>query len=167
MVYYKQRQSEKAVIDFTADIKLEIDFAYKWMADIFIDVEEREKAIAALDKSIEIKPEYNNFYLRGWSYLTIHEFKNALADFSKLLEIDQTEFDRYYNRGWLYYEIGDFHNMVADFNQLVKFPPQDRRFYADRGCAYQIMGLYNNTLDDYNTAISMGNYELALRKGNY
>ena len=92
----------------------------------------------------------------GHMFGSIGKHDDALADFNKLVEMDQNDFNSYYSRGYEYLENNNFHKAILDFNLLVKLHPQDSLAYNSRGYAYGCAGQYKKSISDFNSAIDLG-----------
>ena len=78
---------------------------------------QRDEAIAAYNKAIEIDPKYAKAYLgRGIAYYGKGEYFMAVADCTKAIELDPTDSLSYSNRGMAYYKLGEKVKAEADFN---------------------------------------------------
>ena len=71
---------------------------------------------------IEDNKSPNAFFNRGLSYYKLGDFENAIADYSKVLEIELDDHEALYNRGLAYFEIGDFENAIADYEAVLDYP---------------------------------------------
>ncbi len=61
------------------------------------------------------------FLYRGQHYAMINEFKKAVNDYSRALELDQTLFDAYLSRGILYQSLGEPEKAINDYNRALRF----------------------------------------------
>lgn len=85
------------------------------------DVEKRmiEEAIKALNKVIELDPNYNNIYIhRADCYNRIDKYDKAIEDLNKAIEIQPDNFMAFYFRAKVYYGSKQYALALSDY-QLV------------------------------------------------
>ena len=55
------------------------------------------------------------YYGRGNTFLSIKKYEEAIADYTKAIELDPKDADAYYNRGGAYKALGKTKEAEADF----------------------------------------------------
>lgn len=93
-------------------------------------------------------------YARGLLYQDLKKYKEAVADYRKIIEINAEYAPAYYNIGWINFQMEKYDLAVEAFNEAVIADPQFARAYYMRGLSHQ--GLGNNS--DART-----NYEACLK----
>ena len=73
---------------------------------------------------------------RGNQYSRNGAYEQAIADYTKALELDETLADAWFNRGCSLYEMGMFEESIADLTQAIEIDPEDDNFYGRRSLAY-------------------------------
>lgn len=66
--------------------------------DLWRDGEYNE-AISVLTEAIEINPKYNYFFVRGKVYMKAEQYRNAIKDFNKTIDLNPKVQDVYYFKG--------------------------------------------------------------------
>lgn len=94
---------------------------------------------------------YNNL---GLSYYEKEDFENALAQFTKSIEIEQHSF-HYNNRGLAQYNLGKLEEAKKDYDMAIKLNPDDAFYYYNRGNVYLNQGDYTQAHEDYDQAIEL------------
>lgn len=81
-------------------------------------------------------------------------FNNALADFSKALQIDPQNPIIYANRGYLYRNSEDYKSAIEDYTNEIKYSEEGSiRGFAERAYCYAKLSEYEKGIMDYTTII--------------
>ena len=56
---------------------------------------------------------------RGISYDKLGQFEDAIADFTRVLELDPTNVNAFFNRGSAYDSLGQYEKAVADYTRAL------------------------------------------------
>lgn len=96
-------------------------------------------------------------YVRSQVYRYKKDYKNALADFSKIFEIISESYKSYYysERAVLYGEMGLHEKAIADFTESISLDSSSAYDYGYRGDEYRLSGNYVAAISDFNHAIEM------------
>ncbi len=107
--------------------------------------------------AINIDPQrcYLGYFHRGDWYEKNKQFELAIADFSKLLEIDPSKEFVYFNRGACYSSLGKDSLALNDFDMAVKLGSSNADAYYNRGRILAAFGKDSAALSDYNKAIEL------------
>ncbi len=117
--------------------------------------EDIDGAIRDLTEAIRIDPEDPHTYIfRGIVYGAKREFEEALADFSKALEL-RPNGGFYHCRANTHWKMGQFDNALADWTKAIELAPQIHKSYGHRGAAYYNLGDYDRAIADFNEAIRL------------
>jgi len=95
------------------------------------------------------------YNLRALAYVEIRDFDRAIADFSRLVELQPKEPRVHYNRGTTYFRKGDFDRAIADYDQAIELDRGYGAAYLCRGDAYRAKGDLDVAIRDYNEAIQL------------
>jgi len=60
---------------------------------------EYNEAISVLTEAIELNPKYNYFFVRGRAYMKAEQYRDAIKDFNKTLDLNPKVIDVYYFKG--------------------------------------------------------------------
>jgi len=88
--YYKLRQLERAIADYTAAVKLKPNYAnpYNNRGIVHSHNKHFKRAISDFDRAIVRNPKYANaFNNRGYAYQKLNRLEKAGKDYRKALEI--------------------------------------------------------------------------------
>jgi Tfp pilus assembly protein PilF len=65
------------------------------------------------------------------------DYRSAIADYSRAIEIDPDYSQAYARRGWAFLYLDEFANAEADFDKALKLTPGDAYAQSGRAEAYQ------------------------------
>ena len=106
---------------------------------------------------VELSPQtpyiYNN---RGLVYKDLRQFDNAMADFSKAIEL-QPDNSIYANRGDIYIAINEYEKAVEEYSIAISKDSKNWVYYYTRGNGYTRLNKKAEAIADYETALSLTN----------
>lgn len=124
--------------------------------------EQAKKDLALVEKytkEIEQKkePEVVFVYkLRAETYVRLNRHPDAIADYSKVIEINPKDESAYGRRGFLYSEQQKYTEAIADFTKIIELNPKDFNAYYNRGLAYKAIGKNKQAYADGAKAKALG-----------
>lgn len=129
--------------------------AYYWRASCWGD--NYEAAIADYTKAIELKlPQSANAYLlRGFIRWRLRQNDEALADYSRCIELEPKAGSAYYYRALILSALNKPSAAAADLTKAIALDPANARLYCDRGRAESDSGEPDKALADYAKAIEL------------
>lgn len=80
---------------------------------------------------------------RGNRYSRNGAYDQAMADYTKAIELDGDFAEAYFNRGVSHYELGLFQESIDDLTRAIDLSPTDDNYYGRRSLAY----LFNDQPD--------------------
>ena len=83
------------------------------------------------------------------------QYKQALSDFNKALEINPNYAGAYYNRGLVNVILEQKEQAISDFSKAIEINPNDAEAYYNRGNVFGDMGNLDKAMSDYNKAIEL------------
>jgi tetratricopeptide (TPR) repeat protein len=90
------------------------------------------------------------------------DFKGAIADYTKVIELDPNYEFAYFDRGTSKLHCGDFKGAIADFTKVIELEPNYEFAYYKRGTAKFESGDFKGAIADYTKVIELEpNYEFA------
>ncbi|MDA7979656.1 MAG: tetratricopeptide repeat protein [Pirellulales bacterium] len=120
--------------------------ALKAMAERF---NRREQATTKTPKT------YEDWLNRGKSLAIEQKFKQAIAAYSKAIELDAYGLEAYGNRALAYREQKMYRESVYDFNIVLRLKPKMAKAYYDRAETYRVAGKLEKAARDYEEAIRL------------
>lgn len=108
----------------------------------------------AILKSIDNQAYTAKIYLyRGQHYAMVSDFKRAINDYSRALELDQTLFDAYLSRAILYQSLDEPEKAINDYNRAMRFSDSSATMLSflldNRGNAKMVRGDYTSAYTDF------------------
>lgn len=101
-------------------------------------------------------------YKRGYARFKLKEYKQAIKDFSAVLEKSETS-ESFFYRGNCYYSLKDYKNALADYTKALEQEPDNYDIYYNRGYANFRLKNYVEAANDWNKAIELNpDYESEL-----
>jgi tetratricopeptide (TPR) repeat protein len=94
-----------------------------------------------------------NFYNNGNSKKKAKDFKGAIQDFTKAIEINPKYSSAYNNRGSARGSLSDFKNALADFNKAVEYDTLNVDAFFNRALVKAKLNDVKGSLKDFNRAI--------------
>ncbi len=130
----------------------------------FSSQEKYEKSINVIEEAVNYLPtgiepidgaSAAYFYL-GWLYqVSTNNLNQAIADYSKAIELDPNAANVYNNRGVAYYALDEYDLAVADYSKAIELDPNAANVYNNRGVAYYALDEYDLAVADYSKAIEL------------
>jgi tetratricopeptide (TPR) repeat protein len=163
--YFKQRNYEQAINDYSAAVSLNPGYAdaYNNRGNAYHIKHDYERALADFDRAIALAPRhalaYNN---RGIVHEDRGEAELAIQDYSRAIEINPGYASAYNNRGYAYERSGHEDLAIADFDKAIALNPDIALFYRNRAKAYQSRGDYEVAARDYRRSLELRPNERAL-----
>ena len=105
------------------------------------------------DNSYEKAEEY---FIKG-SYIKMitKDFKGAIEDFSKAIDINNKYYEAYFKRGIAKFNIEDFMGAIEDFSNALVINPKYEKAYRMRGLTKEKIKDYNGAIKDYTKVIEI------------
>lgn len=155
-IYESQRQSDKAITDFSNAIGINPKFseAYYNRGATYRDLKQWDKAIADFSTAIKIDPNYTiAYYNRGVAYARIGQPDRAISDYSSTIMLDPDYTDAYYNRSAAYVTLKKWNNVIVDCSKVIALNPDYSKAFYNRGIAYTSLGQWEKAIADYSRGI--------------
>ncbi len=94
------------------------------------------------------------YHYRGSAYKDKGDYDQAIADYSRAIELDPKFTNLYVDRADAYMVKGDYDRVIADASRLIELKDLTRG-YTRRGDAYRYKGDYDSAIADYSRAIEL------------
>jgi len=92
---------------------------------------------------------------RGLIFSTQGKLPQAIADFTKAIEINPTYTNAYINRGFMYNKQGDFNLAILDYSRAIEINPRLPEALIDRGNVFLKLGNTQQALSDFQNAVTL------------
>ncbi|MCR4321534.1 MAG: tetratricopeptide repeat protein [Candidatus Brocadiaceae bacterium] len=129
-----------------------------------------DDAIILYEKIIKLKPDCTEAYVNKGVILAQYKenYKEAISDFNKALEIDSKDVLAYYNRGNTCRVKGQYDLAISDFNKSLEMNPFHAESFYRRGLSYSGKKQFDKAILDYNIALNLnpGNDEVYIARGD-
>ncbi|MBN2225240.1 MAG: tetratricopeptide repeat protein [Deltaproteobacteria bacterium] len=163
LIYFQTKQYEKALADRLSALerspKYKETFYYGKIGEVYFEMKDYPKAVEAFTAAILhdtdgffISGAYKN---RAYTYLAQGKQKEAIDDFSKVIELDPNNAANYNTRAWTYYEMGQYDKGLPDIDKALKLKPDVAGYLDTRSNIYRGLGKYSKAMDDINRAIEL------------
>ena len=83
------------------------------------------------------------------------EYKEAIAEYTKDIELDPTDVDAYNNRGLAQNNLGKYNKAIADYTKAIELKPTGAFAYYRRGDLQKKLGNYSEAIVDYTKPIEL------------
>ena len=95
---------------------------------------------------------YNN---RGVANRHLGNYRQAIEDYGRAIEIKPGYEEAYINRGNVYRDLGNYKQAIDNFDRGIEIKPDDAAAYINRGVAYSGLGNYKQAIEDYDRGIEI------------
>jgi tetratricopeptide (TPR) repeat protein len=123
-----------------------------------------EDAIEDLNLAIDLaqgvsdKKFENKIYVnRGAAYQKLLSYDAALNDYSKAIQLDDSNPNVFIYRGYLYYQTEEYENALADFNAVIDIDPENPFAYYNLGMIYIKLNDEDKACDNFHKGCEFGN----------
>lgn len=95
------------------------------------------------------------YFNRGVESSRKGDFKKAISDYDKAIDVNPEFVVAYLNRGYSHSRMGEFDNAIADYTKAIELNPRYAIAYHNRGFVYRRMGEYDRAILDFTKAIEI------------
>ena len=110
---------------------------------------------AQLNKLVEAYHPFFIYYNRGLSYLASGNYRPAIADFNKAIELDAGSAEAFFRRGMANQQAGEMERALADYDRALELDSRLADAYYGRGSWREQSGKFSSAITDYTTAIDI------------
>jgi len=107
-------------------------------------------------RTLEAKLAAIDAFNEGNALTRTRKFLEAIACYSKAIELNPGFAEAYANRGVAYVKSGQFDEAVADYNEAIRLEPTRATTYYNRGIAYVEKGEAKKAAADFAKAEQLG-----------
>jgi Tfp pilus assembly protein PilF len=98
---------------------------------------------------------YLIYNTRGNEYNGPGNYRQAIEDYDRAIEIKPGYAEAYNNRGAAYNSLGNYGQAIENYNRAIEIKPGYADSYYNRGVTYTYLGNYKQAIEDYNRAIEI------------
>jgi tetratricopeptide (TPR) repeat protein len=156
------RNKAEAIIAFEAGLRLEPShfWSLMWLGYCYCDLgrepADYHAAVTAFDGCIMHRPQYAHVYRwRGIAYKNLKRLEEAMADFSKAIELSPKRAAGWYYRGIAYADLLQWDKAITDYSSALNLEPGFVQARVNRGVAYQRSGQAKKALAEYSKVIEL------------
>ena len=96
-----------------------------------------------------------DYYVSGINAADNNDYVQAIALYSKAIQLDANYSQAYFNRSWCYYKSLNYPKALIDATKTIELNENSDGVYTLRGMIRSKMGNYNSATDDYLKALGM------------
>ena len=139
----KESVVDLAISDFDKAIQLKME--------VIASVSENPDRVRRLEK--ELSKAY--VYRANAYYWKKGDSDNAIADYTKAIELDPKSAEAYKDRGISYLSDGNIDEAIRDYTKAIELDPESAEAYKNRAIAYLGKSDFDNVITDYTKAIEL------------
>ncbi len=114
-----------------------------------------ENSLTLINQTLRVtRDNYLGYYIRGITYFNLGQYRQAIQDFNRAIELDPQYEVAYLNRGVAYEKLGDYQQAVQDYAASIRLRPRYLAYY-NKGAAHINLGQYRQAIDELNIAIHL------------
>ena len=83
------------------------------------------------------------------------DYRRAIEDFTKAIQINPDDADAYFHRGNAFYQLGDKPEAIEDYSRAIQINPHDADAYINRGNLRDELGDIQGAMADFHTAADL------------
>ena len=102
-----------------------------------------------------INPHYEHLR-KGDSYADRGKLNEAIAEYTKAIELKPNFVEAYNNRASVYTEMGEYDKAITDCTKAIELDPQSTIPYYNRSIAYLYNGEYEKAVADCDKILELG-----------
>lgn len=130
--------------------------AFSTRGDVFLALEEKEKALADYSSTIEILPNAAGGYeKRAEFYFTEKKYNLSDKDYQRIIALDPGRTMGYMGLGRNAKKQEKYEEAISQFNYVIKLAPDYAQGYSFRAESYMFLKKYNEAMDDVITALDI------------
>jgi tetratricopeptide (TPR) repeat protein len=118
-------------------------------------IERFSRALVHAQDPVSAVDQHHIHFFRGKAYQSQGKYEQAIADYTKAIELDPEYTYAYISRGIAYADQEDYDQAIADYNQSIELDPKLAFAYNNRGAIYHEQGNYEEAIAEYSKAIEL------------
>ena len=103
----------------------------------------------------EAVEEWEVFLTQGILARKRGDFKTAIDEYTKAINLHQNYFKAYFNRAFAYDKLGYFKEAIEDYTKAIHINPSYPYTYYNRGITFDKINNFHDSIEDFTKAISL------------
>jgi tetratricopeptide (TPR) repeat protein len=123
----------------------------------FANASRWQEAREAYTRAIKLNPKYAPaFYARGVARSWLGDYRQAIRDYDKAIELNYSRDDlAYYHRGVAYSKLEDHSQAIRNYDKAIQLEPKYAPAFYARGVAYFKLGDHRQAIRNYDRALEL------------
>jgi len=124
--------------------------------EFFIKNKKFDEALKLLNNSDAqnyTKKQYN--FLKGFLYLNLNDYKNAIIHFDLAIKIDNKNPTFYFYRGLTFSKINEYQRAIEDYEKIIFLKPESGEIYNNLAQLYYVSGNNEKSIEKYLKSIEL------------
>ncbi len=142
--YYRKRNFDRAISDFSAVIRLDPNIARIYIArGMAYDYSEQnyDETIDNFNSAIRLKPNNARYYnYRCWAFVVKGDAQSGLSDCNKSLELQPDNPGTLDSRGLAHFALGNYQIALKDYNKTIQLDSEAWSTHLNRARILEILG---------------------------
>jgi len=116
-----------AIIDYKKSIALMPEFIapYKSLLSIYLQTQNYEAGLEVADKAINIEQSWILYSTRGYLFLMLQSYNEAISDSNRAIKLNSGFADSYLTRGKAYLALKEYKKAIEDFDRAIELDPDN------------------------------------------
>ena len=153
-----ERRFAEAEVALTraAEMRPNVPTTYRTRAEVYLQLERWDAAIADLTRIIKLEGESSEVLLmRGDAWARRQRYDLAIADYSKAIRLDPSDHRPRVRRAAAYHAIGALESARAEIRRALDIYPNDARAYQQLGDVLAAMADWRQATTAYDRAVAL------------
>jgi tetratricopeptide (TPR) repeat protein len=99
-----------------------------------------------------------DYLQQGITNFEAGNYEQAIADYTKAIELNPEKAEAYLDRGYAYEQLGDYEQSIADYDRAIALDPQNAPAYYNRGVVFGKQANSQQAVANFTKAIEL-NYD--------
>lgn len=144
----KYEESEKLYNELLEE-EPENDLISYNLAYLYSDMNEYDKCLESINKSIKLDDRPFKYYLRAFAYRKKGRLNNSLKDYNYIIENEPDSDKAYEGRGIVYVDLKEYDKAIKDYKKAIDLNPKSSTAYDNLGEVYELKDMYEEAADCY------------------
>jgi tetratricopeptide (TPR) repeat protein len=115
----------------------------------------RQQALDVFSQALRLQANDDTYHNRGLAYASLGEYKNAILDYDRSLELNPELASAYLDRGVAYANLGNCARALDNYSEAIRLNPKNPWSFNNRASCYDQFGQYQSAIRDSDEAIHL------------